>query len=162
WVQAAAGGAWQVRMIVPTSRRCPTPMRVRAEPDTAFTVRVCEWTFGAGVRRRVLAGGTFAIPASVARGTVAGEPRCRAAGRRRGTMEKCGDRLAWPFARVADDAARAGARLGIHVGDYIYRERCTGQYQPCGDNWPTWEADFFAPARTLLPWVPWVFARGNH
>ena len=44
----------------------------------------------------------------------------------------------------------------IHVGDYIYREDpcpagdegCAGS--PYGDNWPTWEADFFEPAGAAL------------
>ncbi|HEX8244485.1 MAG TPA: metallophosphoesterase [Longimicrobium sp.] len=156
WMQAAAGGAWQVRMVLQPSQPCPAPYRVRAEPDTAFAVRVCEWTFAEGARRRVVAGDTFALPDSVFRVTVIGDTGCRA------TLQNCADPLAWPFARVADDAARAGGQLAIHVGDYIYRERCTGQYQPCGDNWVTWEADFFAPARNLLPSAPWVFARGNH
>ena len=157
WVQAAAGGAWQVRMVLPPSQACPAPTRVRAEPDTAFAVRVCAWTFTPGLTRRMIAGDTFAVPGTVSRVTVIGDTGCRV------TMQDCADPLAWPFARVADDAARAGGQLGIHVGDYIYRERCaTGQPQPCGDNWPTWEADFFAPARHLLPSLPWVFARGNH
>ncbi|HEX6751175.1 MAG TPA: metallophosphoesterase [Longimicrobium sp.] len=156
WVQAAAGGAWQVRMILPPARRCPAPTRVRAEPDTAFAVRVCEWTFPAGVRRRVMAGDTFAAPDSVSRVTVIGDTGCRA------QQQDCADPLQWPFGRVADDAARAGGQLVIHVGDYIYRERCTGQFQPCGDNWPTWEADFLAPGRRLLESAPWVLARGNH
>jgi hypothetical protein len=30
------------------------------------------------------------------------------------------------------------------------------------DKWGNWNADFFLPARDLLPTAPWVFARGNH
>ncbi len=56
----------------------------------------------------------------------------------------------------------------IHVGDYWYREtpcpagdvRCAGS--PYGDNWSAWDAEFFAPAESLLDEAPWVFARGNH
>jgi hypothetical protein len=56
----------------------------------------------------------------------------------------------------------------VHVGDYIYRESpcppddkgCAGS--PFGDNWPTWQADFFAPAASLLAAAPWIMVRGNH
>ena len=37
---------------------------------------------------------------------------------------------------------------------------CAGS--PFGDNWPTWQADFFAPAQPLLRAAPWVVVRGNH
>ena len=37
---------------------------------------------------------------------------------------------------------------------------CAGT--PYGDNWPTWDADFFTPAKPLLAAAPWVFVRGNH
>jgi hypothetical protein len=33
---------------------------------------------------------------------------------------------------------------------------------PWGDNWTTWDADFFTPAAPLLAMAPWVLARGNH
>ncbi len=56
--------------------------------------------------------------------------------------------------------------LVIHVGDYYYREvpcpagvACEG---PHGDNWASWDADFFAPAKPLLAAAPWVMVRGNH
>jgi hypothetical protein len=56
----------------------------------------------------------------------------------------------------------------IHVGDYVYREtpcrpsdsRCAGT--PWGDNWSTWNADFFKPAAKLLSSAVWLMARGNH
>ena len=56
----------------------------------------------------------------------------------------------------------------IHVGDYYYRESpcpagvagCAGS--PHGDNWTTWDAEFFDPASPLLEVAPWVFVRGNH
>lgn len=75
----------------------------------------------------------------------------------------------WPFKTVADSAAASQPDLVIHVGDYIYREspcpsgdkkECGGS--PSGDNWSTWNADFFTPAKKLLAAAPWVFVRGNH
>jgi hypothetical protein len=54
------------------------------------------------------------------------------------------------------------------VGDYLYREnvcppgnaKCEGS--SAGDNWKTWEQDFFTPAGPLLEAAPWIFVRGNH
>ena len=61
-----------------------------------------------------------------------------------------------------------GPDLIVHVGDYLYRESpcpetmpgCQGS--PYGDNWPTWNADFFSPASSVLGAAPWLMMRGNH
>jgi predicted phosphodiesterase len=84
-------------------------------------------------------------------------------------VQDCNDSKQWPFKAVANAAAASKPDLIIHVGDYIYREAacpagnskdCKGS--PWGDNWATWEADFFAPASRLLAAAPWIFVRGNH
>jgi hypothetical protein len=73
-----------------------------------------------------------------------------------------------PFPRVTAEAAKLKPDLVIHVGDYLYRENaCPADFKGCagtpfGDNWPTWDADFFAPAKPLLAIAPWVIVRGNH
>lgn len=36
------------------------------------------------------------------------------------------------------------------------------QGNPYGDNWATWDADFFSPASSVLGAAPWLFIRGNH
>ena len=83
---------------------------------------------------------------------------------------------AWGFPKLAATVAEhAASDLILHVGDYYYREyiheeggdKCQVQnlkkgWEYCGDNWPTWESDFFAAAKPLLPTAPWVFVRGNH
>lgn len=97
---------------------------------------------------------------------VMGDTGCRVQGTR---VQACNDPAAWPFERVAGLAAREKPDLVIHVGDYLYREdlcppdsnsQCGGA--TAGDNWETWNADFFAPASELLRAAPWAFARGNH
>jgi hypothetical protein len=96
---------------------------------------------------------------------VLGDTGCRIKDK---TLQDCSDPAKWPFARIAAEAARLKPDLVIHVGDYLYRESacpadfsgCTGT--PFGDNWPTWDVDFFAPARPLLAAAPWVIVRGNH
>jgi hypothetical protein len=69
---------------------------------------------------------------------------------------------------LAAAAARLKPDLVVHVGDYLYRENacpagnagCAGT--PFGDNWATWNADFFGAAQPLLSVAPAVFVRGNH
>jgi predicted phosphodiesterase len=84
-------------------------------------------------------------------------------------VQDCNDSTQWPFKAVAAAAAATQPDLVIHVGDYVYREStcpidrqagCGGS--PWGDNWNTWDADFFTPARPLLAAAPWIFVRGNH
>jgi len=73
----------------------------------------------------------------------------------------------WPFPKLINNVSSHNPDLVIHLGDYFYREQAcpndnAGCNGPTGDNWKTWEADFFKPARQLLLSTPWVFARGNH
>ena len=84
-------------------------------------------------------------------------------------VQDCNDPAQWPFAALAASAAAANPDLIIHVGDYLYRESaCPLDHKadcgdsPWGDQWDTWNADFFTPARSLLTAAPWIFVRGNH
>ena len=96
---------------------------------------------------------------------VFGDTGCRIKG---AAVQNCADPEKWPFPLIAAEAAKLKPDLVIHVGDYLYRENAcppgnTGcANTPHGDNWPTWNADFFAPAAPLLAAAPWVFVRGNH
>ena len=86
----------------------------------------------------------------------------------RGKFQDCNNPTLWPFAQVAQSVADAKPDLVIHVGDYLYRESAcpTGDAgcarSPYGDDWPTWKADFFAPAAPALRAAPWIVVRGNH
>jgi hypothetical protein len=96
---------------------------------------------------------------------VLGDTGCRIKGKE---LQDCSDPEKWPFARIAAEAAKLKPDLVIHVGDYLYRENaCPADFPGCrgtpwGDNWPTWDADFFAPAGPLLAAAPWIIVRGNH
>ena len=96
---------------------------------------------------------------------VFGDTGCRIKGKE---LQDCNDPKDWPFPTIAAKAAKLKPDLVIHVGDYLYRENaCPAGYAGCagspyGDNWPSWDADFFAPAKPLLGAAPWVFVRGNH
>ncbi len=98
--------------------------------------------------------------------TVFGDTGCRINSTQ---VQNCNDATKWPFKQVAADAAAEKPDLMIHVGDYLYREiPCPAGSEalcgstPSGDNWATWNADFFTPAAKLLAAAPWAFARGNH
>ncbi len=96
---------------------------------------------------------------------VLGDTGCRIKG---ASLQACNDPAQWPFPQLAAAAASLKPDLVIHVGDYLYRESaCPAGNQGCagspwGDNWTTWQADFFTPAAPLLAAAPIVLARGNH
>lgn len=157
WVQAGAQGEWQLRSVWEPGASCPAPATVRSAPSTDFPVVVCQQTLGAQPVRLPGAARPLGTPSDVRRVVVIGDTGCRA------QEQDCADVASWPFAAVAGQASQAGAGLSVHVGDYIYREKCIqGKPGPCGDRWATWFADWFQPAGELMTMAPWVFARGNH
>ncbi|HEY5047021.1 MAG TPA: metallophosphoesterase [Rhizomicrobium sp.] len=174
WVQMAPGGAAEARAVV-SGAVCPAleidgvpaPMRERAAPDSKFPVRICALTLPKAARRATLLGEALPLPRPApAHIVVLGDTGCRI---KNLTVQACDDPAQWPFHQVATSAAREKPDLVIHVGDYLYREgpcppaqaqACGGT--PWGDNWATWDADFFAPAAPLLAAAPIVVVRGNH
>jgi hypothetical protein len=173
WVQMAPGGVAEARAVV-RGTVCPTalidgasvPMQTRAAPDENFPVLLCTVTLSPGAKHASILGQDLQLPiAAPERILVLGDTGCRIKG---STVQACNDPAQWPFPQVAAQAAKLKPDLVIHVGDYLYREsacpkgdaRCAGS--PWGDNWTTWAADFFTPARPLLEAAPWVIVRGNH
>src|SRR6185295_2239356 len=83
-------------------------------------------------------------------------------------FQDCNNPALWPFAQVAQSVADAKPDLVIHVGDYLYRESACPAgdagcaRSPYGYDWPTWKADFIAPAAPALRAAPWIVVRGNH
>lgn len=185
WVQLAPGGGSIARAVV-DGPNCPrvtlnpsgpaqsvVPMTPRAARDDKFGL-VCEANIPKGVSAATLpasieTGSPFVnLPLPVAdpqRILVLGDTGCRI---KPPALQDCSDITKWPFPQLAASAAKLKPDLVIHVGDYLYRESpcptgvtgCAGT--PWGDNWPTWDADFFTPARPLLEAAPWVIVRGNH
>ena len=157
----------------------PRPMNVRAMPDATFPVLVCELPIPTGTASAGIEGTPLPLPKAQLNSIAAfGDSGCRLKSKRetedpdddddRGKFQACNDPLAWPFAQVAASVAAAKPDLVIHVGDYLYRysacpARDTGcARSPHGDDWPTWKADFFAPAAPALRAAPWIMVRGNH
>jgi calcineurin-like phosphoesterase family protein len=176
------------RAVVAHATRCPAiaidgseqAMNVRALPDAAFPVLVCELPLAAGTKSASIEN----LPLPVLKPTLTavaafGDTGCRlkAAKRsakadtddqERGKFQDCNIPARWPFASLAASVAAAKPDLVIHVGDYLYRESaCPPRDSGCarsphGDDWPTWKADFFAPAAPALLAAPWIVVRGNH
>jgi hypothetical protein len=142
------------------------PMQLRAPANDAFPLSVCELVVPAGVSRAGVGDWSAPLPHGPPRRIlIFGDTGCRLKGE---AVQACNDPRQWPFALVAARAAAQKPDLVIHVGDYYYRESpcpageagCAGS--PHGDNWASWDAEFFEPAGPLLRAAPWVLVRGNH
>ncbi|MDE1938660.1 MAG: metallophosphoesterase [Alphaproteobacteria bacterium] len=172
WVQYAPNGAVEARAVV-AGDACPaiaidgaqSPMRLRAAGDAIFPT-VCSAPVPKGAKAVSLDGHALPVPvADPTRILVMGDTGCRIKGKE---LQACNDPKKWPFPEMAKEEARLKPDLVIDVGDYLYRENaCPAGFAGCtdtphGDNWPTWDADFFAPAAPLLGAAPWVLVRGNH
>jgi hypothetical protein len=189
YVVLGAQGA-VARAIVADATRCPAmsidggeqAMKVRALPDAAFPVLVCELPLTAGAKS-VHITGVENVPLPVVKPALTsiaafGDTGCRLKAADRpagphddedlGKFQDCNIPARWPFARLAARVAQAEPDLVIHVGDYLYRESaCPPDDAGCarsphGDDWPAWKADFFAPAAPALRAAPWIVVRGNH
>lgn len=170
WVQLVGDNRYEVRAILPATEACPAvlsnhiplAMTVRAQPDSAFFVRVCSYAFQNEGQQIVLEGQRMPVPPHVLRIVAFGDSGCRVT---KHIAQDCAPH-SWPFATVVRAAAAVQPDLVIHVGDYYYREQCIPgsgcTAEPTGDNWSTWRADFFAPAAALFAQAPFVFVRGNH
>src|SRR5665213_564043 len=171
WVQATANG-YEAR-IVTTAAACPVlhtdkgdaALSVRAAASADFPM-ICAAALPAGATRATIAGTALPLPvANPQRILVLGDTGCRIKG---AALQACNDPAKWPFPQVAAAAAALKPDLVIHLGDYLYRESpcppgdagCAGS--PWGDNWTTWQADFYTPAAPLLAAAPIVLVRGNH
>jgi hypothetical protein len=174
WVELGDGGAAVARVVVATPGNCPSinldattlPMAERHPIPDGFRP-LCEAVIPGNTQSASVNGQALALPKpNPTKVTVFGDTGCRIKGKE---IQDCDDPAQWPFAEVAAAATAEKPDLMIHVGDYLYREiPCPSGSEalcgntPSGDNWETWNADFFAPAAKLLAAVPWVFARGNH
>ena len=174
WVELGENGTAIARIVVDGPQDCPSiridganqAMSLR-QPMPAGLRPACEFTIPTGAKSASVNGQALALPRKNPRRVITiGDTGCRIKGR---VVQDCNDPEKWPFQQVATQAAAEKPGLVIHVGDYLYRETpcptgsealCGGT--PTGDNWETWNADFFAPAAKLLAVAPWAFSRGNH
>jgi Calcineurin-like phosphoesterase len=175
WVELGPSGVVLARAITKadacpelTVDRAAARMEERAAPSLPdYPVRSCQMALPPDAKRVALAGQRLPLPARRPRRiVVVGDTGCRL--KAVDGFQACNDPRAWPFARVARSIARWRPDVVIQVGDYLYREEpcpegnggCRGS--PFGQNWPTWDADFFSPAAPALRAAPWLFVRGDH
>jgi hypothetical protein len=171
WVQAVTNG-FEARLVT-TAPACPNlrtdkgqvAMTVRAAATANFP-QICAAAIPTGTVSASIAGTPLPLPVTAPqRILVLGDTGCVIKG---ATSQACNDPAKWPFPPLAAAAAGLKPDLVIHVGDYLYRESpcpagadgCAGS--PWGDNWTTWQADFYTPAAPLLAAAPIVLVRGNH
>jgi len=174
WVQVGPNGITIARVITQRDN-CPeirlngvsVQMEVRHSPDGDFPVLVCEIIIPQGTIIASVEGRVLKLPVeNPKRLVVIADTGCRL--QTSFVPQSCNDPRAWPFKLIAKTAASFNPDLVVHVGDYYYREDpcppgdmgCEGS--PFGDNYASWDADFFSPANKLLRAAPWVFTRGNH
>lgn len=180
WVVLGPEGNALARAVTSQSGGCPNiqldgtthamTLRSPTPPPGFENIQVCESAIPSGTASASIDGQALAVPASSPQKiVVVGDTGCRVKG---DDIQNCTgvdvDSLgpAWNFGAVATSIGAVQPDLIVHVGDYHYREfgtcdaRC--EQSNIGYTWASWEADFFEPARTLLPQAPWVFIRGNH
>jgi hypothetical protein len=174
WLEFGPEGRLIARVIVESD--CPrlvadgieVEMSRRAPESDAFPVVACEATVPFGTLTASILDQELALPEGpIRRIAVIGDTGCRVNAWEK-KYQACNDPEAWPFAQVAEAVSAWDPDLIVHVGDYLYRESpcppdmvgCQGN--PHGDNWATWDADFFTPAASLLGSAPLIFMRGNH
>jgi Calcineurin-like phosphoesterase len=168
--------------VLPSLSTAQQPMNVRAMPDAAFPVLVCELPIPSGATSASIESSPLPLPKTTLKSiAVFGDTGCRLKAKKTsskaqapdedddsGKFQDCNNPSLWPFAQLAASVAAAKPDLVIHVGDYLYRESaCPPRDQGCRDSphrddWPTWQADFFAPAAPALRAAPWIVVRGNH
>src|SRR5215218_5942348 len=161
WLQFGPDGRLIARVIV--NGECPAlaadefeiGMTRRAPPSDDFPVVACEATVPFGTMTASVRNQVLPLPAGpIRRIAVIGDTGCRLNNWEK-KYQACDDPEVWPFGQVALAVADWDPDLIVHVGDYLYRESpcpegmagCQGN--PYGDNWATWNADFFTPAAHL-------------
>src|SRR5829696_3291277 len=162
WLEFGPDGRRIARVI--TQAECPAlvtdgldlDMTRRAPASDAFPVLSCEATVPFGTEKASILGQELPLPMGpIRRIAVLGDTGCRVNDWEK-KYQACNDPESWPFAEVAQAVADWDPDLIVHAGDYLYRESpCPNtmagcQDNPHGDNWATWDADFFTPATSVL------------
>lgn len=152
----------------------PLALAVRSAPNATFPVTVCEAAVpaGTGATTATIDGVALKLPvAQPRRIVVVGDTGCRLKGT---SIQACNDPAQFPLARLSNFVASFRPDLIVHVGDFYYRESacpaasagdgvttgCGGT--PFGDQWTSWNADWFTPAQAMMNTAPLALLRGNH
>ena len=145
-----------------------TRMRVHSSPSPTYPVTACEHAIPPHAKSASIDGTHLPVAKlhKAAKVALVGDTGCRrkASSSGKPSIQDCADPNAWPFEEVADTIAKWDPDVILHVGDYYYREAMlqNGKWVQAPYTWNRWNADFFTPAKKLLPSAPWVLVRGNH
>ena len=171
WVELGPAKQVLARVVIRAGSECPTleadgkplAMNLRSPVPENFEP-ACEAVVSTNTRKLRAGSRNLRLPKSPKTVVVIGDTGCRVKDTR---IQDCADPEKWPFGLVSSQIAKARPDLIVHVGDYLYREdKCPDSSKGCsgpyGDNWVTWQADFFAPGAAALEAAPRAFSRGNH
>jgi len=171
WVELGPAKQVLARVVIRSGSKCPAleadgkplAMKLRSPVPENFEP-ACEAVVPANTRKLRAGSRDLRLPTSPKTVVAIGDTGCRVKDTR---IQDCADPEKWPFGLVSSQIARTRPDLIVHVGDYLYREdKCPDSSKGCsgpyGDNWVTWQADFFAPGAAALEAAPWAFSRGNH
>ncbi len=179
WIQYGPNNTVLARAIT-SAASCPAlsvdgaavALNPRSTPTAGFPVLECEASIGFGHTSAVIDGQQMKLPtANPRRIVVVGDTGCRIKGT---AVQACNDPAAFPLAAVSNFVASFAPDLIVHVGDFYYRESacpaanagngtttgCGGS--PFGDQWTSWNADWFTPAQAMMSAAPLALTRGNH
>jgi hypothetical protein len=186
WIQYGPNNTVLARAIVattplqPITATCPplsvdgmpVAMSVRSTPTTGFPVTECEAQVPPGHVTATIDGVALKLPvANPRRIVVVGDTGCRIKGT---SIQACNDPTQFPLAAISNFVASFAPDMIVHVGDFYYREAAcpaanagngttTGcGNSPYGDNWASWNADWFTPAQPMMLAAPLALTRGNH
>jgi len=186
WVQFAPGDTVLIRAVEDNpANGCPSaavdgkavvlaqrgPVTTAAQaPKTYYPILMCESApiSAFGHTSANVAGVALRMPVTHPRRIlVIGDTGCRVASTLAGTQD-CNDPQQFPLQFLANYAATFQPDLIVHVGDFFYREQpCPTGFAGCAnnpafDNWDSWYADWFGPAKNLIAAAPLALSRGNH
>ncbi len=138
-------------------------------PQTYYPVLMCEASLSAfGHTSANIGGVTLKMPVTTPhRILFLGDTGCRVTASVSST-QNCDDPTQFPLQFLSNYAASFKPDLIVHVGDFLYREQpCPAGFAGCAgnpafDNWDSWNADWFGPAKNLLAAAPIAITRGNH
>ena len=158
----------QVRVPAGTAPLRPTASKPELTKPSAFPATICEAVIPAAAKDVSVHSWHLPLPPRIIRRIVViGDTGCRIKAADN-AVQACNDPKAYPFALVAETAAKWKPDIVLHVGDYLYRENpCPDgsagcRNSPWGYGLDAWRADFLDPAKPLLAAAPWIMVRGNH
>jgi predicted phosphodiesterase len=146
----------------------------RFKGEKKFQTKVCSIKLGSA-KNIEYQNHKIEIPTRLEKIAIIGDTGCRVKIKKNTLNDKnlqdCSDTNKWPAEKIAGFIKKQNPDLIIHVGDYVYREKCENpricdkypvKKWHLGKGYDSWKVDFLEPFSEVLKSAPWVFVRGNH